>query len=61
MNSYYNLPPDQRATQRMADQYNADARLWKKLEPRRRAGRKLLSVLSEKKLRMDGVDRAGGF
>jgi len=42
MNPYYHLPPEQGRTQRQVDQYNADARLWKKLEPRRRARRKLL-------------------
>ena len=51
MNAYFNLPPEQRATQRQVDQYNADAGLWKKLEPRRRARRKLLSRLSQKKLK----------
>ena len=35
----------------MTDQYNADARVWQKLEPRRLARPKLLSVLSEKKLK----------
>ena len=43
MNPYYNLPPEQRVTQRMVDQYNADARRWNKLVPRRRARRRLLS------------------
>jgi hypothetical protein len=51
MNPYYNLPPEQRMAQRLVDYYNANARLWKKLEPKRRARRKLLSRLSEKKLR----------
>ena len=51
MNAYFNLPPEQRATQRLVDQFNADARLWKKLEPRRRVRRKLLSRLSQKKLK----------
>ena len=45
MNPYYNLPPEQRVTQRMVDQDNADARLWNKLVPRRRARRKLLGGL----------------
>jgi type I restriction-modification system DNA methylase subunit len=45
------LPAEQRATQRLADQYNADARLWKKLEPKRRARRKVLLKLSEKQLK----------
>ncbi len=51
MNPYYNLPPEQRGTQRWVDQFNADERLWKKLEPRRRARRKLLRWLSRKKLK----------
>jgi hypothetical protein len=41
MNPYYNLPPEQCITQRRVDQFNADERLWKKLEPKRRARRKL--------------------
>ena len=51
MNPYYNLPPEQRFTQRLADQFNADARLWRKLAPRRRAGRKLRPLLSKKQLK----------
>lgn len=52
MNPYYNLRPEQRATQRMVDQFNADERLWRKLEPRRRARRKLLRQrLSGKRLK----------
>jgi hypothetical protein len=35
MNPGYNLPPGQRTTQRLVDQFNADERLWKKLGPRR--------------------------
>ena len=31
------MPPEQRLTQRLVDQFNADERLWKKLEPKRRA------------------------
>jgi len=45
MNPYYNLPPEQRFTQRLVDQFNTDERLWKKLAPRRRARRKLLKKL----------------
>ena len=41
MNPYYNLPPEQRTTQRLVDQFNADKRLWKKLEPKRRARHKV--------------------
>jgi hypothetical protein len=49
VNPYYNLPPEQRATQRLADEFNADERLWKKLRPRRRARRKLLRRLLPRK------------
>jgi hypothetical protein len=51
LNPYYNLPPEQRMTQHLVDQFNADERLWKKLEPRRRARRKLCPELSKKKLK----------
>jgi hypothetical protein len=51
MNPYYNLPPEQRLTQCLVDQFNADERLWKQLEPRRRARRKLRPRLSKKKLK----------
>jgi hypothetical protein len=51
MNPYYNLPPEQRISQRLVDQFNADERLWKKLEPRRKARRKLRPRLSRKKLK----------
>ena len=50
MSPYYNLPPEQRPTQRLVDQYNADARLWKKLAPRRRVRRKLLRRLLSRKM-----------
>jgi hypothetical protein len=33
LNPYYNLPPEQNRIQRLVEQYNADARLWKKLAP----------------------------
>ena len=42
MNPCYNLPPEQRPTQQLVDQFNADEALWRKLEPARRARRKLL-------------------
>jgi hypothetical protein len=58
MNPYYNLPPEQRFTQKLVDQFNADERLWKKLAPRRRARRKLLRrFLSKKQLKQ--LDLAG--
>jgi hypothetical protein len=51
MNPYYNLPPEQTRTQRLVDQFNADEKLWKKLEPKRRARRKLRPRRSRKKLK----------
>jgi hypothetical protein len=51
MNPYHSLPPEQRFTQRLVDQFNADERLWKKLEPGRKARRKLRPRLSKKKLK----------
>jgi hypothetical protein len=51
MNPHYNLPPEQRATQRLVDQFNADERLWKELEPNRRARRKARPRPSRKKLK----------
>ena len=51
MNPYFNLPPAQRFAQRLVDQFNSDERLWKKLEPRRRARRKLRDRLSKKQLK----------
>ena len=59
MNPYYNLPPEQRMTQRLVDQFNADERLWKKLEPKRRARRKLRPRPSRKALKnLDLLDFA---
>lgn len=52
MNPYYNLPPEQKRLQRLVDQYNAEAGLWRKLASKRRARRRLLRwVLSRKKLK----------
>jgi hypothetical protein len=51
LNPYYNLPPEQRPSQRFVDQFNADEALWRKLEPLRRARRKLRPRLSRKKLK----------
>ncbi len=50
MNPNYNLPPEQRPTQRLVEQFNADERLWKKLEPKRKLRHKLLRGLPKKKL-----------
>ena len=51
MNPYHNLPPEQGSTQRLVDQFNADERLWKELEARRRVCRKFRHRLSKKKLK----------
>ncbi len=47
MNTYPNLPPEQHHAQRIVDQFNADARLWEKLETRRRRRRKRFPRLPE--------------
>jgi hypothetical protein len=49
MKPYYNLPPHQREAQRLADEFNADERLWEKLEPLRKLRRLLKPRLSKKK------------
>jgi len=51
MNLYYNLPSEQRFTQRLVDQFNADERLWKNLEPRRRLRHKVCPRLSKEKFK----------
>ena len=51
MNPHYNLPPEQRAAQRLVDQFNADEALWRKLEPLRRLRRKAHPPLSRTKLK----------
>jgi len=38
-------------TQHLVDQFNTDERLWRKLEPKRRARRKVRPRLSRKKLK----------
>ena len=50
MNSFYNLPTEQREVQRRVDRNNADEALWRKLAPRRRLRRKLLRVLGKRAL-----------
>lgn len=52
MNPYHNLPREQHATQRLVDQFNADERLWKALEPNRRARRKTRPKLSRKQAKV---------
>jgi hypothetical protein len=58
-NSHPNLPAGQCCTQRLADQFNADERLWEKLAPLRRL-RRLLRPHSdpEKQNRQDLADFA---
>jgi hypothetical protein len=51
MNPFHNLPPHQRASQRMVDQWNADEALWRRLAPRRRLRRKKLRGLTRRQLR----------
>ena len=51
MNPYYNIPAGQRITQKIVDQFNADERLWQKLEPKRRLRRKMRPCLLRKKLK----------
>jgi hypothetical protein len=51
MDPYVNLPPEQRMTQQLVDQFNADEQLWQKLAPHRDARRKLRPRLSRKKLK----------
>ena len=46
MNPYYNLPPHQGRIQRLVSRFNADERLWERLEPQRRARRKTRPALS---------------
>lgn len=48
---YYNLSPEQHAVQRLVDQWNADERLWQKLELRRRLRRARRKNLTEAQLR----------
>jgi hypothetical protein len=50
MNTYYDLPAEQRELQRRVDRNNADETLWRKLAPRRRLRRKLFRVLGKRTL-----------
>ena len=51
MNPYYNLSPEQRRVQQLADQFNADEQLWRSLGDKRRIRRKILRHLSAKHLK----------
>ncbi len=44
-----NLPPEQRFTQRLADDFNADERLWERLLSLRRLRRLLCPGISRRK------------
>lgn len=48
---YCNYPPEQHHVQRLVDQWNADERLWRKLQPRRRMRCALRKNLTEAQLR----------
>ncbi len=41
MKSYNNLPSEQHPVQRLVDQFNADERVWRSLEGKRKRRRKL--------------------
>ncbi|MBI3811828.1 MAG: hypothetical protein HY283_06450 [Nitrospirae bacterium] len=49
MKRYDNLLPQQRLTQRLADRFNADERLWRILEGKRKQRRELGPRLPEKR------------
>ena len=48
MSRYYNLPTEQRRVQQLATEFNADERLWRSLERKRRLRRRLRPRLSAK-------------
>ena len=52
MKQYYNVPPSQSQVQQLVDQFNADERLWRSLEPKRRRRRKGRLRLSAKQHRL---------
>ena len=56
MNPYYNLPAEQRFTQRLADQFNADEKLWQRLALNRMLRPMLQPAKSKKKLKKDDLD-----
>jgi hypothetical protein len=51
MKSYSNLPPEQRPGQRLSDRFNADERVWRSLEGKRKHRRKLGPRLPKKLLK----------
>ncbi len=48
MTPYYHLLPEQRRVQQLVAQFNADERLWRSLEAKRRRRRKAYPHLSAK-------------
>ena len=48
MNPYRNLPEQQRRAQEIVAQFNADERLWRRLESKRRLRRRLYPRMSAK-------------
>lgn len=48
MNPYYNLPSGQRHGQQLVALFNADERLWRSLEGKRRLRRRLYPRISAK-------------
>ena len=46
--SYCNLPPEQRRAQELVTEFNADERLWQRLESKRRLRRRLYPRMSAK-------------
>ncbi len=48
MNPHPNLPPSQRRTQRLVEQFNADERLWQSLAGKRKLRRKLYPKMKVK-------------
>jgi hypothetical protein len=49
MNPYVNLPPSQRRTQRLVEQFNADERLWQSLAGKRKLRRNLHPKMATKR------------
>jgi len=48
MNPYYNLSSEQQRVQKLVDRFNADERLWRRLEGKRRFRRRLYPRLPAK-------------
>lgn len=48
MTPVYHLPPEQRRAQELVAQFNADERLWRRLEGKRRLRRRLYPRMSAK-------------